>query len=158
MQSQSQCCFYSRTAICLGFNRQSTQRSKATQQGNTYLLNRQSFQCVGSQQFTVCYHFTAGSYRTVLYVLMRCVLVMLKCWECSINLLDVIYEIAQELSINIVYTYMMVAAVHIIAKTWRLVGCQVNNSDIYRYISYIYVYMTDAAVHVIAKTWSLVGC
>ena len=45
----------------------------------------------------------------------------LKCWECVIKLLDVIYEIAEQLSIYIIYTYIMVAAVHVTAKTWNLV-------------------------------------
>ena len=50
-------------------------------------------------------HSAAGSYRTVLYGLMRCVLVKLKCWESVIKLLDGIWEIAVQLSVHTVYRY-----------------------------------------------------
>ena len=50
-------------------------------------------------------HSAAGSYRTVLYGLMRCVLVQLKCWESVIKLLDGICGTAVQLSVNTVDRY-----------------------------------------------------
>jgi hypothetical protein len=50
-------------------------------------------------------HSAAGSYRTVLYGLMRCVMVQLKCWESVIKLLDGICGTAVHLSVHTVYRY-----------------------------------------------------
>ena len=50
-------------------------------------------------------HSAAGSYRTDLYGLMRCVLVQLKCWESVIKLLDAICGTAVQLSVHTVYRY-----------------------------------------------------
>ena len=50
-------------------------------------------------------HSAAGSYRTVVYGLMRCVLVQLKCWESVTKLLDGICGTAVQLSVNAVYRY-----------------------------------------------------
>ena len=94
-----------RTATCFGLNRPSTQRSKTISQCNTYLLNIYSVQCVGSQQCTVYGHSAAGSYRTVLYGLMRCVLVQLQCWGSVIKLLGDICETAVQLSVHTLYRY-----------------------------------------------------
>ena len=50
-------------------------------------------------------HSAAGSYRTVLYGLMRCVLVKLKCWESVIKLLDGICVTAVQLPVHTLYRY-----------------------------------------------------
>ena len=50
-------------------------------------------------------HSAAGRYRAVLYGLMRCVLVKLKCWESVIKLLDDICETTVQLSVHTVYRY-----------------------------------------------------
>jgi len=50
-------------------------------------------------------HSAAGSYRTVLYGLMRCVLVKLECWEIVIKLLDGICGTAVQLSVHSLYRY-----------------------------------------------------
>ena len=50
-------------------------------------------------------HSAAGSYRTILYGLMRCVLVKLKCWESVIKLLDGVCGTAVQLSVHTVYRY-----------------------------------------------------
>ena len=50
-------------------------------------------------------HSAAGSYRTVLYGLMRCVLVQLKCWESVIKLLDGICGTPVQLSVHTVDRY-----------------------------------------------------
>ena len=60
---------------------------------------------MGSQQFTVFVNSAAGSYRTLLYGLIRYVLVKLKCLESVRRLLDDISEIAVQLSLYIVYRY-----------------------------------------------------
>jgi len=60
---------------------------------------------VGSQQLRVFGHSAAGSYRTVLYDVMKCVLVKLKCWESVIKLWDGICGTAVQLSVHTVYSY-----------------------------------------------------
>jgi len=60
---------------------------------------------VGSEQCTVFGHSAAGSYRTVLWGIMRCVLVKVKCRESVIKLLGDIWEMAVQLSVRTVYRY-----------------------------------------------------
>ena len=50
-------------------------------------------------------HSAAGSYRTVVYGLMRCVLENLKCLQSVIKLLDGICGTAEQLSVHTVYRY-----------------------------------------------------
>ena len=61
---------------------------------------------MGSEQFTVFGHSAAGSYRTVLYGTMRCVLVKVKCWGSGIKLLDDVWEMAVKVSVHTIYRYI----------------------------------------------------